>query len=174
MLQQDQNSAASSLEQTFRSASRKLYPRLVLFEALTGFTTEAQPPQKSFDPTRAARREFLRSFAYLCDSEKGGATVTGAALQNINQQMILWLAANEGIRPKTRSYAEDIMQRLRKVDPQNAESMGDEVFDAAVQFCTPRLKYYQRELRSYAIKCRMQLRNRTQDETGESRHPFVM
>lgn len=76
------NSSLESLrEQIQRDETKKLYPRLVLFGALAIFKDKHKPRQQSEDPIYETRRNFLDSFAYLCDVQKGGSTVTAVALQ---------------------------------------------------------------------------------------------
>ena len=82
VLQEGMDSAVSSSDQIFRSATRNMYPKLALLEALAGFKDSYKRRGRSDDVICEARRDFLDSFAYLCDVEKGGATVTAAALQS--------------------------------------------------------------------------------------------
>ncbi|OHE92935.1 hypothetical protein CORC01_11802 [Colletotrichum orchidophilum] len=108
---------ASPLEQVFENTAVKLYPRLALFEALAQFKSRQERRNPSGDDIVEARRNFLDSFAYLCDVQKGGATVTAAGLQKLTHGNFLWLAANEGVRNDIKTYAEAILFHLKLSEP---------------------------------------------------------
>jgi hypothetical protein len=167
MVQQGKSdSIASRLERIFHSAANNLYPRLALLEALARFKDGHKQREQSTDDICEARRDFLCSFAYLCDVEKGGATVTAAGMQKLPHSNILWLAANEGIRKDVKLYAEGILQKLKDVGPGNQEPVRNEIFRLAVEKCNSRIEYYRVEMQKYARNCRMQLRRDIQDDIG--------
>jgi hypothetical protein len=122
----------SLFKQIREDESKKMYPRLVLFEALAVFKDKPRRRQQSEDTICEARRDFLDSFAYLCDVEKGGKTVTATALQQHPISDCLWLAANEGVRDDVWSYATDLLQILKTVTPENKSVLKDHVFRLAV------------------------------------------
>jgi len=157
----------SSLEQIFASVSKELYPRLALFEALARFKDKHERRAPCNDDIVEARRAFLDSFAYLCDVQKGGATVTAAGLQQLPHSNILWLAANEGIRSDIKTYADTILSKLWTVDPSNQNDVEDDIFQLAVEKCRSRIVLYKDKMQNHARNCRMQLRNETQNESGE-------
>ncbi len=170
MVQQEGiDSAALSLDQIFQSAARNMYPKLALLEALAGFKDGYKGRGRSSDDICEARRDFLDSFAYLCDVEKGGATVTAAALQKLLHSNILWLAANEGIRRDVKVYAESILQMLKVVESGNQVEVQDDILRLAVQNCHSRISYYKGVMQKYARNCRMQLRQEKEDEIGAVR-----
>jgi hypothetical protein len=168
MLQQGaKRPTLASLEQIFQNASQEFYPRLVLFKELVGFKDMNKRRDRSTDKLLEGRREFLCSFSYLCDVEKGGATVTAAGLQALPKSNILWLAANEGIRVDVESYANKILSKLRGVGFRDPKAIADDIFQLAVDNCQSRITYYKGELHKYAVRCRMELRRgRNSDETG--------
>jgi hypothetical protein len=167
MVQQEGiDSADSSPDQIFRSVTRNIYPKLALFEALAGFKDDYKRRGRSDDVICEARRDFLDSFAYLCDVEKGGATVTAAALQKLHHSNILWLAANEGIRRDVKVYTESILQMLKVVESGNQVEVQDDILRLAVQNCHSRLNYYKGVMQRYARNCRMQLRQEMGDDIG--------
>ncbi|KNG50733.1 ott 1508-like deaminase [Stemphylium lycopersici] len=95
-----------------------LYPRISLYELLTKWKSEDEPRKRSEgDSKNEARRHFLDSFAYLCDVEKGGKTVTAAALRSLpnSDETNLLLAANEGIRDEVLRYAKNILSQLKSM-----------------------------------------------------------
>jgi hypothetical protein len=167
--QAESESTASSLERIFHNAAKRLYPRLALFEALAKFKDGHKGRAQSSDDMCEARRDFLDSFAYLCDVEKGGATVTAAGLQKLPLSNILWLAANEGISRDVEKYAENMLRKLRKVDSETQKAVEDDIFLLAVEKCSSRILFYKDEMQKYARKCRMQLGQEMRDGTGTAR-----
>lgn len=153
------------MEQIFETATRSLYPKLALFEALTEFKADHQrrPPNKAHE----AQRNFLDSFAYLCDVERGGKTVTAGALQSLPLGNFLWLAANEGIQNPVKVYAENMLEALQGITPENSHDIQEGIFYRAVSFCSPRLKSYQTEMQNLATKCRIKLRDELPNDAGK-------
>jgi hypothetical protein len=162
----------SYLEQIFANASKELYPRLALFETLAQFGNRQERRIPSGDDAIEARRDFLDSFTYLCDVQKGGATVTAAGLQKLPHSNMLWLAANEGIRGDIKIYAETILSKLLSVDPSSRGTVENQIFQLAIENCKPRIAAYKEELQKYARNCRMQLRKESRNEAGEICHHF--
>lgn len=163
------DSTASSLERIFHSAAKRLYPRLALFEALAKFKDGHKRRAQSSDDICEARRDFLDSFAYLCDVEKGGASVTAAGLQKLSLGNILWLAANEGIHRDVKMYAESMLRKLKEVDAETQKAVEDDIFRLAVEKCNPRIVFYKDEMQKHARNCRVQLRQEMRDDTGTAR-----
>ena len=164
--QRETTSEPMSLEPVFNNAAIKLYPRLGLFEALAKFKDNHKRRETSGEIICEARRDFLDSFAYLCDIEKGGGFVTATGLQKLPLGNILWLAANEGVREDVKLYAESILQRLKKVTPETRLAVRDDIFQLVVEKSLPRVAFYTSEMQKYARNCRMQLRRVMRDETG--------
>lgn len=156
----------SLLEQIQEDEAKKLYPRLVLFEALAVFKDKRRSRQRSDNPICEARRDFLDSYAYLCDVEKGGKTVTATALQSLPNSDFLWLAANEGVREDIWLYAMDVLQLLKTTTSENQGAVKDSVFKLAVGKCKPRIQYYRDQVQKHARTCRMALRSREKDNVG--------
>jgi hypothetical protein len=109
-----------------------------------------QRRERTSDDICEARREFQDSFAYLCDVEKGGPTVTATGLQKLPHSNILWLAANEGIRRDVKNYAENILQKLKGVESGTQEAVQDDIFRLAVEKCNSRIEYYKVEMQETA------------------------
>ncbi|KAH8591392.1 hypothetical protein B0O99DRAFT_654495 [Bisporella sp. PMI_857] len=161
-------SSVLSFERDVNSVVKSLYPRLALLEALVGFRDEHQRREPSGDEICEARRDFLDAFAYLCDIEKGGATVTAAGLQKLLHSNILWLAANEGIRKDVETYAEVILRTIRGANLETQEAVQEDIFQLAVEKCKARIEFYKDEMQRYATRCRMRLRSQNQDEIVRS------
>jgi hypothetical protein len=153
-------------ERVFPDVVKRLYPRLALFEALAKFKDGPQRRANSNDEICEARRDFLDSFAYLCDTQKGGASVTAAALQKLRLSNILCLAANEGIHTELKIYAENILRKLKEVGPDLQKAVADDIFQLAVEKCSGRVEFYKDEMQKHARKCHMQLRQETRSEIG--------
>jgi hypothetical protein len=167
MAQNGSSSLELLLEHISQIGAQKLYPRLALFEALSGFKDKHKPRQLSDNVMCEARRDFLDSFAYLCDVEKGGKTVTATALQKLTVSDFLWLAANEGIRDDIEGYAAIILEKLKTVNFQNQYTIQNDIFKLVVVKCQPRIEFYRVELQKYARNCRMALRDRERDTIGK-------
>jgi hypothetical protein len=163
----------SLLEQIEKDKTTKLYPRLALFEALAVFKDKRRPREIPPSLICEQRREFLDSFAYLCDVKKGGKTVTATALQALPNSDFLWIAANEGIHDDVWEYATNILQLLKTVTSANEGDVKHMVFELAVAKCRPRIQYYKDEVQKYARICRMALRRRIRDDVGMESHIAV-
>ncbi|KAF1829577.1 hypothetical protein BDW02DRAFT_592514 [Decorospora gaudefroyi] len=144
--------------------AKKLYPRLVLFKALSRFKDKSKPRHRSHDPICDARRDFLDAFAYLCDIQKDGKTVTAAALQKLTESNFLWLAANEGISDDIMSYAGQVLKQLKTANAENRRFVQDAIFNLAVEKCASRIRFYKNQVRNHARSCVMTLENRERDE----------
>jgi hypothetical protein len=145
----------------------KLYPQLLLFEALSVFKDKPEPRKKSDDSICETRRDFLDSFAYLCDIQKGGKTVTASALQKEKPTSnVLWLAANGGVSEEIYSYAKDILKISKSATLENQSTVQDVVFKLAVKKCGPRVRSYRKEVKIFARNCRMALRSREKNDLG--------
>jgi len=153
--------------------SAVLYPRLVLLEALTGFMDKPKQRAKSGLAICEARRDFLDSFAYLCDVEKGGKTVTATGLQRLEKDNQLWLAANEGIRDDILIYANDILDQIKSATAETQSIIQDRIVALSVEKCKPRIQVYKTAVQELALKCRMALRRVNRDDAGMCGIAFV-
>jgi hypothetical protein len=166
MVQRETPALESLLERIQRVEAEKLYPRLVLFKTLATFKDKSKQRQQSKDPLCEARRNFLDSFAYLCDTRKGEATVAATALQQLQFSDFLWLAANEGISDDILDYAKGILSNLKTATLENQSKLRDIIFRLAIEKCTPRIEFYKTQVRTYARKCRMELKRQENDDNG--------
>ncbi|KAF2110390.1 hypothetical protein BDV96DRAFT_603973 [Lophiotrema nucula] len=148
------------LERIQQDEVRRLYPRLAMFEALSGFKDRHQPRMQLPDTIGEARRDFLDSFSYLCDVEKGGKAVTAAALQQLPMSNFLWLAANEGIRDDILRYAQEMLVLAKRATPENMCAIQTSILELAVEHCNHRIQFYKTKVHEYAKRCRMELRRR--------------
>ena len=103
------------------------------------------------------RRDFLDKLAFVCDYEKGGATVTAIALQQTPAAVIFWVAANEGVGSQVKPFLETILSSLEKLHSKPAESVikeaEDKIFQCAVEFGKLRIKAYLKCMKERLDKC---------------------
>lgn len=156
-----------SVEHIYQGAQEQVYSRLLLYEALVGYKGNHEARTSSSDYVCEARRDFLDAFAYLCDVEKGGGTVTAAGLQKLSENKILWLAANEGIRTEVKQYAEELLRKLKELSMSNETATRNAIFARAVDMCAPRIAFYKSQVQEYARNCRMQLRSEEMSVVGK-------
>lgn len=154
------------LKRLHMAESEKLYPRLALFEVLSGFKDKPKSREQTTDTFCNSRRDFLDSFAYLCDIKKGGGTVTASALQQSSTKVFLWLAANEGIRDDVLRYANKMLDNIRQITTENQGATTDTIFFDALEMCRPRINVYKTQVRKYARICRMRLKYQDQTAIG--------
>lgn len=155
-------------QQIHKLEVEELYPRLVLLKALSKFKNKPQERQRTGDDLCEKRRDFLDAFAYLCDVEKGGSTVTATALEEGPNIYTLWLAANDGIRDGIWSHADTMVKQIRSVTHDTQEACKNILFDMVVQVTARRIQYYKDKVQHLAKGCRMSLRNGERHEAGKS------
>ena len=97
--------------------------KLLLFGVMAeynGLHLEREAEQDSARSSEGElRRNFLDKISYLCDTDKGGKTVTAGALEKLLHGNVLWLAANEGISEEIKGFAEWILDQLRTLTSEN-------------------------------------------------------
>jgi len=142
------------------NGDQAFYSKLLLYSVLEpykGRHAERQHSRDGVDVTGTLsemRRDFLDKISYLCDTEKGGATVTAAALQSLPRGNILWLAANEGVEPETEKFVNTIVREIATVNVSNAKTIEDSIFLESVRRAFPRLSFYRRQMVRLAKQCR--------------------
>lgn len=98
------------------------------------------------------RRSFLKNLAYMCDFERGGATVTAIALETRSEGMVFWVAANENVKDKVVSFLERILRGLAGITGETS-AVEESIFRSAVEFGLPRVKFYWRFMQDPLNKC---------------------
>jgi len=88
------------------------------------------------------RRSFVDSVAYICDYEKGGDTVTAAAIQKEPAGATIWLAANTNVQAKTISYLRNVLDTLVAVDLSNRADTEELLARKIIGFNHKRLQAY--------------------------------
>lgn len=134
---------------------RRFYEPLVLLSVLDPvrgyhFNNTLRGIDDTFDQLR---RSFVDAMATICDSRKGGDTVTAVALQATPTNTVIWLAANEKPKARTVQYLQGIISALVKATPDKRVLVTEEVSDRVVEFCRPRLDFYRKELSRELSRC---------------------
>ena len=138
-----------------RKVGRRFYEPLLLLSALgqmrgertkAGITTDTLYPN-----IQKYRRNFVDGIAYICSFTKEPKRVTAVAIQKKPQEIIVWLAANENIGKKVdiflRGVLSDIQQISTSNDRQNeGERMKEELASKIIDFNTPRIWFYYRQV----------------------------
>jgi len=65
------------------------------------------------DELSELRRSFTESFAYTCDSKKGGDSVTATAIQRTCRGIKFWVAANQGVKDIVTEILRGVLQVLK-------------------------------------------------------------
>ncbi|OKL61709.1 hypothetical protein UA08_02335 [Talaromyces atroroseus] len=96
---------------------------------------------------------YLIGVSYLCDIEKGGNTVTAAALSN---DLELYLAANNDLHPKIQSFiSRVVLEELRTDSVESRHKVAERILREAVQRAGKRMEFYFRKLKDIWGKCRV-------------------
>ena len=94
---------------------RRFYEPLVLLAVLDP-TRGAERPDlvtdRGIDGQQKLWRNFLDQICWVCDSEKGGDTVTAVACQKTEENPLFWVAANSKSRKKARDHLSWMLSRL--------------------------------------------------------------
>jgi hypothetical protein len=112
------------------------------------------------------RRDFLDKLSYLCDIDKSGATVTAAAMRKEYAFNVLYLAANEGIKPEVKNFVELTMKRLRAVSLEKSEGTANAILQDAIGKGEQRFLFYRTKMLGFAKQCREGLQKLKQDKEG--------
>lgn len=142
------------------------YLKLLLLSVVTPYTgTHTEREDASNSPTKL-RQEFLDKFAYLCDVEKGGATVTAAAIRKTQKQVSsneLWLAANEGIRPEVHDFAKRTLALLKTTSEINRALVEEVILRDAIETGIKRIEFYCKMMIAFEKICRNKVQISRQD-----------
>ena len=153
-----------------QSRETDFYSKWLLLHALGPFLG---PHERQFiadadqeDPTKL-RRSFLNAISYLCDIERGGKTVTAAALQRLPLSNFLWLAANENVRKEVFDFVENILfNELSNVSAENRADVEKSILHSAVKLARQRMESYRLQVRNLCQKCCPLLQEDKDDESG--------
>ena len=142
---------------------KRFYEPLVLQHVLDptrGSHIHCEPlgsPDKSELNNCNLRRSFVNSLAYICDYQKGGATVTAIALEMRPAGVVFWVAANEDVEGKVVLSLEGILKNLAGldgvVDEESTVTVEESTFRLAVELGMPRVKAYWQLLQGPLERC---------------------
>ena len=103
------------------------------------------------------RRSFLNQLAYICDFEKGGATVTAIALEQRPTGVVFWVVANENVKEKVVKALGKILKGLVGLDGdttrERAATVEKRTFRRAARLGMPRLKSYWKLMQEPLKRC---------------------
>lgn len=95
------------------------------------------------------RRSFVKSLAYLCEYEKGGAQTTAIALQQTPQGVVYWFASNQviGRKDTVHDFLHTTLRGLSSITTDHVAQAETDLFARAVAFSAKKIKTYIRFLR---------------------------
>lgn len=162
MFQQHPNNANGKL-------LRRFYAPLTLLSVMDPTRGAQQPDLASdHDSNHEATlwRNFLDQLAFLCDSEKGGDTVTAIAVQKNAEHPIFWLATNSS-KPNKRTKARDhltlvlgLLEQIHTIK-RPASDVGDDITSQCIDFSHRRIKVYSTWLMCAIGKAKRIMKERT-------------
>jgi hypothetical protein len=79
-------------------------------------------------------------------------------LQATPQQTVIWLAANEGRKTRTREYLQRVLNALVRLTADHKLSTLEEISHIIIEFCRPRLNFYMKELAKELPRCLNKIR----------------
>ena len=131
---------------------RRFYEPLVLLRVLDPTRGAHRPDlitERGLDENSKLWRNFLDQLSFVCDSEKGGDTVTAVAPQRTNESPIYWLASNSISRNKARAHLIGIfacLNRLYSANPLSEDLLYKELYARCIKFSSKRIKAYTKSL----------------------------
>lgn len=144
----------------------KFYEPVVLLVALNHATSETAAPNildapVNHDDPKQVFHTFVYKLAHVCDSAKGGSSVTSfVVLQDGRNEDIVhyWFASNQRTQQELETTATFVRTLLRKVgqtpeNPSQQSSVPEDLLWDVLRFNCPRISYYLRELKSQVTKC---------------------
>lgn len=123
---------------------RRFYEPLSLLRVMDP-TRGAQRPDltqdRGLDEQSKLWRNFLDQLAFLCDSEKGGDTVTAIAAQRNVERPVFCLATNSNSRFKARDHVCWILSLLGQMHTTGkpAHELEEEIFGQCINFSRHRI-----------------------------------
>ena len=141
-----------------RKVERRFYEPLLLLSALgqmRGERTKSEIITDSLCPNiQKLRRNFVDGIAYICSNENGSKCVTAAAIEKTPQGIVVWLAANKKIGKKVVQFLESVLSDIQQISTpsdkdsrqKEAERMKEELASKIVDFNTPRIWFYYRQV----------------------------
>lgn len=127
---------------------RRFYEPLVLLSVLDP-TRGAQRPDlitdRGLDEKSKLWRNYVDQLSFVCDSDKGGDTVTAVAAQQTTEAPIFCLASNSNSRKRARGHLIWIFARLERLHTASSKytaQLQDEINARCIEFSSERIKIY--------------------------------
>ena len=134
---------------------RRFYEPLVLLNVLDP-TRGAQRPDlitdRGLDEHSKLWRNFLDQLSWLCDSEKGGDTVTAIGAQKTVQGSIFWLASNSNSRKKGQDHLKWVLAQLNRLyagDSMSTIELENQITTRCINLSSRRIKTY----KTWLLQC---------------------
>ena len=156
----------------------KFYEPIMLLASLIGITKEMAVPRSPEPPidiqdAKQVFHAFINKLGHICDSTKGGATVTSFMVlrSNGNRDTVhYWFAANRRTTEELQTTAAFVRELLHKVgqapeNPEQQHAIRKAVLYNILRFNRPRVSVYLRKLQPQVEEC---LRRCDMDERDES------
>lgn len=159
----------------------RFYEPVVFLRALTEACPHHQPESEDDDddvlplerektPLRAFHR-YLDRLAQVCDSSRGGATVTAIAAVATPSHVHYRFGSNQR-KPleleRTRNYITEILQMLGRTNIAQLDSIRPELMRRVLTFTEPRITVYMRTLYTKSLEC-LSLYQNSSSSTGVGR-----
>jgi hypothetical protein len=120
------------------------------------------------------RRSFVDTLAYICDFQRGGATVTAIALEMRSEGVVFWVAANEDVKQEVVLSLEEILRNLAcqagldgVVDEESTPRVTESTFRGVVELGMPRMEAYWQLIQGPLERCLQVLQGEHSCDSGE-------
>ena len=100
----------------------RFYEPLILLKQLAPYHRDYILVHPRDGTPKAIRRNFIKSLAYICDSQKGGKTTTAIGLEQEMDSLCFWIAQNANVSQQTRSFLGETLEILKETTPLHANS----------------------------------------------------
>ena len=161
--------AQSHLLNKMEKLLRRFYEPLVLLKVLDPTRGAHRPDlvtERGLDEHSKLWRNFLDQLSFVCDSKKGGDTVTAVAAQSTNEIPIYWLASNSKSVNTAQKHLEWIFARLNSLhsaSPISKDQLQKEINARCIEFSSRRIKTYVTSL----LKAIVRVQRITKESTND-------
>ncbi|KAJ4271328.1 hypothetical protein NW762_000030 [Fusarium torreyae] len=143
---------------------RRLYEPVIMYKSLTEITHEEGALRRAEVPDRPKTEEqryhrFLHRIASVCDSTKGGKTVTSVTILDGEERFTYIFGCNQismGELSKTQKFITDLLRKLSgsyKLKNDEKTLVRNDVLKMILVFNLPRIDCYLRDLKSQLVDC---------------------
>ncbi|KAF4963830.1 hypothetical protein FSARC_8190 [Fusarium sarcochroum] len=143
---------------------RRLYEPVIMYKSLTEITHEEGALRSAEVPDRPGTEEqryhrFLHRIASVCDSTKGGKTVTSVTILDGEERFTYVFGCNQisiGELSRTQKFVTDLLRKLSgfdKLKDYEKTSVRSDVLKMILIFNLPRIDCYLRDLKNQLVDC---------------------